>query len=310
MGFLLVSCSKLEADEECGEETLLVQGKRKPLMTAARCAVLVIGLLSLVVLVAGLSTKAMDEKSPKKKGPPPPTKEEFPRQYSFRWGGINGNLSKASSLCSEFDDDNSFPSEVCDCGDARTQCAGNMLNSPRYHEVCFDESCGPENMEGFHKYPSDDPQEKCLGLSRPSWAVPCAWQAVLQLPKTCDKTFRPSAPFGTSQNVPNTYSPAVDKVLGWAETFAGPCNAHAFCYTCQDDNFHTGIHPFCQAVFHVYGATPDATTAPPQEGQKTTSSIHSFFDDLDTFWCRPDVLTSLKAFYRTQQRNNNNNAYQ
>lgn len=203
-------------------------------------------------------------------------------KYRYGWGGDAANLTVALSLCSEFDDDGNYPSELCDCGDFRTQCMGNMQRSQRYHDLCS-VACPSEGAV-------DD--NKCPGLTEPSWGVPCAWQAIVQLPETCEGRFKPVTPFGTSRNLPNKFSPTKDYLLGYTSTFAGPCNAHAFCFSCLDPTFRSGIHPHCNAVFHAYGATPEATGS--QE------IIDNFFDDLDSFWCHDDVLTDLAHFFNEE----------
>lgn len=188
---------------------------------------------------------------------------ETPLPYKFAWGGDNANLSVALELCSEFDDDAFFPNTACDEGDARTQCEGDMVVLPRYHELCYDAACTQDG---------------------PVWGLPCAWQAIKQLPRTCEGTFEPTPPVGTSRGVPNRY-PDLDSAqrwaLGYTSTFAGPCNAHAFCFSCLDDRYEFGVDPYCRAVFDKYGATPEA----PRPS--------SFFSDLDSYWCTADVLEAL-----------------
>lgn len=218
--------------------------------------------------------------------------------FRLVWGGTAANLTAAKSLCSEFDDDFSFPSEICDCGDARTQCNDDMLRLPRYYSLCFEAACGMDNMDSYAAYPSDNAIEKCAGLKRPAWGVPCAWQAVKHLPETCAETFTPSPPLGSSRDMPNKYPSLTSEerwALGYEETFAGPCNAHAFCFTCLDDNYELGVNPYCRAVFARYGATPEA---PAEIHNSATGDvvIRSFFSELDTFWCRHDTLHQLALF--------------
>lgn len=227
--------------------------------------------------------------------------ESLPEKYRMVHGGKFANLSASLSLCSEFDDDQSFPSDVCDCGDARTQCNDDMLKLPRYHDLCFDAACGKDNMKSFNGVGSEATEaEKCDAMTRPAWGVPCAWQAVMRLPETCAGRFVPSPPFGASRNVPNKYPSLSSEqrwALGYEETFAGPCNAHAFCFTCLDDDYELGVNPYCAAVFATYGATPEAASGP----DPATGLVKSFFSDLETHWCQPHVLDELKRLESEQR---------
>lgn len=225
-------------------------------------------------------------------------------QFRLAWGGTAANLTAATSLCSEFDDDFSFPSEVCDCGDARTQCNDDMLRLPKYYSLCFEAACGSDNMDRYAAYPSDNAIEKCAGLIRPAWGVPCAWQAVKRLPETCAETFTPSPPLGSSRDVPNKYPLLTSEqrwALGYEETFAGPCNAHAFCFTCLDADYELGVNPYCRAVFARYGATPEA---PAEIHDSVTGHVvlRSFFSELDSFWCQRKTLHQLALFEQETRR--------
>ena len=209
------------------------------------------------------------------------------------------NVSHSAALCAEFDDDASFPDASCDCGDARTQCLGNMASSPRYRDFCFDAACGAANVAAYEASPLSDPVARCAALTAPAWGVPCAWQAVAKLPETCAGTFAPEAPDRKSRDEPNAFADldSYDRyALGYAANFAGPCNAHAYCYTCADENYAGGLNPYCAAVFARYGGTPmrpDAAYHAAHAAGRGGPHV-SFFEDLDAFWCDPAVLGALE----------------
>ena len=84
--------------------------------------------------------------------------------------------------------------------------------------------------------------------------------------------------------------------LGYTANFAGPCNAHAYCYTCADDTYAGGLNPYCAAVFARYGGTPmrpDAAYHAAHAAGRGGPHV-SFFEDLDAFWCDPAVLGALE----------------
>ena len=176
------------------------------------------------------------------------------QRYSY------ADLREAMSLCSDFDDDEKYPSHKCDCDDLVEECTGEMMHSPRYHDACFQESCGN----------AEEGNVTCGG-SRSythSWANLCSWQMIRDLPGTCNGTFAPELPFyETSRDLPG--SEMNPHVQSYKDGMAGTCAFHSFCFTCLDDS-PLGVNPFCAAVYFVHGGKPTRS---------------NFFNDVDTDWC-------------------------
>ena len=197
------------------------------------------------------------------------------------------DVDLSTGLCAEFDDDYSFPDASCDCGDARTQCRGNMERFPAYKDACFEAACGSENMAAFDAAPGSD-KEKCAALTRGAWSMPCFWQAVKALPDLCGGSFAPVPPAGPARDAPDPY-PDLDAferyALGYAPgaAFTGPCDAHAYCLECLDDAYVGGVNPYCRAVFARYDGALRVSGGSHHTG---------FFADLD-YWCQDGVLATL-----------------
>ena len=148
---------------------------------------------------------------------------------------------------------------------------------------------------------NSDPTQRCSGLTRAVWSVPCAWQAIKAMPETCAGNFKPTPPDGKSRNEPDPF-PELDAYeryeLGYAPgaNFEGSCDAHAFCFECLDDSYAGGVNPYCRAVFARY--------SPISEGRGSETRVHThhmgFFADLD-YWCQPGVLATLERAAKQMQ---------
>ena len=126
------------------------------------------------------------------------------------------------------------------------------------------------------------------GMVGSSYLAVCEWEMIRSLPRTCNGTFARTAPSAASNNLAPNYA---NVTYGETKTYFGgsdaaalwdSCNAHAFCWTCAEED--GSLNKYCEAVMQKY-AWGSAYTPSDAKGRA--------FDDLLDYWCTGAVLASI-----------------
>jgi hypothetical protein len=120
------------------------------------------------------------------------------------------------------------------------------------------------------------------------WFRPCEWQAIANLPATCERAYEPqqppAPPADASIGVVDKDAMAADLGLPVPGGATEPCQANAFCSACVAADGST--NGYCAAFLarHAALVKTDYIIGVPDV----------FFDELD-YWCGADVLAGLAA---------------
>jgi hypothetical protein len=177
--------------------------------------------------------------------------------------------SAASPLlyeCEYYDDDSVYPNDDCiyhDMGFCKTFCSQGT--------PCYD-VCGSACVYDYDGTSYDNIT---------TYGNPCLWQAVTNLELLCknDLSFV-HLPFQESLNIPPDEMDMTDNSI------SDPCAMHSYCVSCNSNN------EYCAAVVTYYKDV--ATIVNTDSGELIDYSMLMMLDDLDTFWCLPEVLGSIK----------------
>jgi len=153
--------------------------------------------------------------------------------------------------CADYDDDTVYPTSLCISGD---------------NETCHDSSVMTEAYE-----------DACSTACKEGWGVPCGWEAVKSLPSLCNGTFDAYFPSTSNNHLPSNVTDAGEITINSTGVTYWACNAHAFCYSCVDDN--NVVNDFCKAAVirtkSLYGAS-------------------AVFKYLDSYWCDAEIIADIE----------------